>query len=307
MKKRPPASGKVRDYGFGSIRTDDGFTDIPPIQRLTEQDFAVQDIAGHLKIHPDDAGTLKEYYGKAKADSEVFLFRYAVTDYWTEDLSVFEIQNGEHGTHHNGAGELRQGTQFFDFDILELTFNRDGVYTVIPAVSSPTDHIAGYTPSIEAEDNDWWKRVAGAVLLLLLLLLLFPLLPYLVKGLVWILCLPFKGIAALGRAIKKSSEKRNERKEEREYKKAMRTMDKTFERNRKNGIQENKRRIREAEKADVGKLKEKVFSGEKSQWDLSKAERYALEQDEEYASMTEIYDNPWSPYDEKFDDFEDDF
>ena len=82
-------------------------------------------------------------------------------------------------------------------------------------------------------------------------------------------------------------------------------MDKTFERRRKKHIQENNRTIRDSQKVDVNRLKEKLFSGEKSQWELSKAERYALKQDEEYAYMSEIYDNPWSPYDEKFDDFED--
>ena len=199
---------KLRDYGFGSIRTDDSFTDIPPIQMLTEQDFAVRDIAEHLKINPEDVSVLQDYFHAVKADSEVFLFRYAVTDYWAEDLSVFEIHNGEYGTHHNGVGEIRQGTQFFDFDILEFTFNKDGVYTVIPAVSSPVDHISGYTPSIEPEDSDWWKWIAAAVLLVLLILLLFPLLPYLVKGLVWLVLLPFKGIAALCKAIKNAVVKR---------------------------------------------------------------------------------------------------
>ena len=203
---------KLRDYGFGSIRTDDSFTDIPPIQMLTEQDFAVRDIAEHLKINPEDVSVLQDYFHAVKADSEVFLFRYAVTDYWAEDLSVFEIHNGEYGTHHNDVGEIRQGTQFFDFDILEFTFNRDGVYTVIPAVSSPVDHISGYTPSIEAKDSDWWKWIAAAVLLVLLILLLLPLLPYLVKGLVWLVLLPFKGIAALCKAIKNAAARRKSRK-----------------------------------------------------------------------------------------------
>ena len=170
------------------------------------------DIAEHLKINPEDVSVLQDYFHAVKADSEVFLFRYAVTDYWAEDLSVFEIHNGEYGTHHNGVGEIRQGTQFFDFDILEFTFNKDGVYTVIPVVSSPVDHITGYTPSIEAEGNDWWKWIAAAVLLILLVILLFPLLPYLIKGLVWLVLLPFKGIAALCKAIKNAVVKRKSRK-----------------------------------------------------------------------------------------------
>lgn len=274
---------KLWDYGFGSIRTDDSYRDIQPIQMLTEQDFAVSDIAEHLKINPDDAGTLKDYYDKVKADSEVFLFRYAVTDYWAEDLSVFEINNGEYGTHHNGVGEIRQGTQFFDFDILEFTFNKDGVYTAIPVVSSPIDHISGYTPSIEAQERDWWKWVIGAGLLVLLILLLFPLLPYLIKGLVWIICLPFKGIAALFRAIKKSSEKRK-------GEKVRKKMNKEFKKFSKQTAKEQKKTERDAKKVNVTDLKTKIWTGEKSRSELSKAEKYALNHDEEWLQEQEIID-----------------
>lgn len=204
---------KLWDYGFGSIQTDDTYLDVPPIQMVTPQDMSVSDLATHLKINPDDVNTFKDYYNSVKKDCEVFLFRYAVTDYWAEDLTVFEIdQNKYGGTHHNGVGEIRQGTQFFDFDIIEFTFNKEGVYTVIPVVSSPVDHISGYTPSIEAESSEWWKIVLAVLALIVLLVILMPILPYIVQAVVWLIMLPFKAIAALFKGIKKRGKSNGKKK-----------------------------------------------------------------------------------------------
>lgn len=201
---------KLWDYGFGKITTDDTYLDVPPIQMITADDMAVSDLATHLKINPDDVSNFRKYYNSVKDDSEVFLFRYAVTDYWAEDLSVFDITNNKHypydsiGEHNPVVGEVRQGTQFFDFDIIEFTFNNKGVYTVIPVVNSPVDHISGYTPSIEAEDFDWKKLlqiVLGGLLLILLLMIFMPLLPSLISLIIKIAILPFRLLAAIFKAI----------------------------------------------------------------------------------------------------------
>ena len=205
---------KLWDYGFGSITTDDTYLDIPPIQMVTPQDMAVNNLATHLKINPDDVSNLRKYYNSVKDDSEVFIFRYAVTDYWAEDLTVYDIVNGESypydtiGKHNPHIGEVRQGTQFFDFDILEFTFNKDGVYTVIPVVSSPVDHISGYTPSIEAQGRDWWKIVLAVFAVILLLIILVFLLPYVLQFIVWLVLLPFKAIDALFKGIGKAANER---------------------------------------------------------------------------------------------------
>lgn len=202
---------KLWDYGFGSITTDDSYRDIKPIEMVTPELMAQSDLANTLFINPDDVKTFKDYYNSVKDDCEVFLFRYAVTDYWAEDLSVFEIdQSDVGGEHHNGVGELRQGTQFFDFDILEFTFNKEGVYTVIPVVSSPIDHISGYTPSKETEEPDWWKILLAVLALIVLLIIFMPILPYVIKAVVWVILLPFKLIGWIFKSISDAVKKRKQ-------------------------------------------------------------------------------------------------
>lgn len=209
---------RLRDYGFWSPTTNDGYADILPIQMLKAEDFAVSDVANHLKVNPDDVTKLKDYYnesitdknGDGKPDNQVFLFRYAQTDYWAEDLDIYDIVNAKGYYHVNyqpndtHIGEIRQGTQFFDFDILTMTFNKGGNLTTLGCVSSPVDHWTGYTPSVEGETPDWliWIKLAlGLLAAILLVVLLYPIispvLGYIVKGLLWLVTAPFKAIKKL--------------------------------------------------------------------------------------------------------------
>ncbi len=215
---------RFRDYGFWAPTTDDDYADTLPIQMLKAEDFAVSDVANHLKVNPDDVTKLKDYYNASvkdknndgKPDNAVFIFRYAQTDYWAEDLHVYDIANNKSypydtiGEHNPHIGEVRQGTQFFDFDILTMTFNKDGDLTTLGCVSSPVDFWTGYTPSIEATPPDWlkWVKLAlGLIVAVLLIVLLYPILsPILgaiVKGLLWLITAPFK---ALGKLFKRKKE-----------------------------------------------------------------------------------------------------
>ena len=204
---------KFLDYGFGSIKTNDDYSDLLPIQMLKSEDFAVSNVSDHLKVNPDDVGRLKDYYNASvkdgnndgKPDNAVFIFRYAQTDYWAIDATVKELSTG-----NTNAAELRQGTQFFDFDILTMTFNKDGDLTTLGCVSSPVDHWTGYTPSIEPTTPDWWKLVKlalGLIVVILLIVLLYPVLSpilgFIVKGLLWLITAPFK---ALGKLFKRKKE-----------------------------------------------------------------------------------------------------
>lgn len=48
---------------------------------------------------------------------------------------------------------------FFDFTVISLTFNKDGVYRVIPAVNSPIDVIADITLPADNSFWLWWDSV----------------------------------------------------------------------------------------------------------------------------------------------------
>ena len=205
---------KLWDYGFGSITTNDDYADILPIQMLEAEDFAVSNVADHLKINPDDVSRLRDYFNTSvadknndgKPDNAVFLFRYAQTDYWAEDLHVYDIVNSTSypynsiGVHNPNIGEVRQGTQFFDFDILTMTFNKEGELTTLGCVSSPVDHWTGYTPSIEPTSPDWWKwigMILGIIVFIIIIVLILKFCPWLIYGLFKLICLPFKGIGLL--------------------------------------------------------------------------------------------------------------
>lgn len=210
---------KLWDYGFGSMTTDDTYLDISPIQMVTEQDMSVSDLSNHLYINLDDVNDFRRYYDSVKDDSEVFIFRYAVTDYTAYDSFIHLAGNtgenfrdeilGEDTAVLSGSGiEVRQGTEFFDFDIIEFTFNKDGVYTVIPAVSSPVDHWADFTPGIDPQPSDWWQILLMVLALIFLLVILMPILPYVIQFIVWLVLLPFKAIGALFKGIGKAANKR---------------------------------------------------------------------------------------------------
>ena len=96
-----------------------------------------------------------------------------------------------------------------DFDIIDVTFTNGGVDTVIPVVSSPIDVVADATPPIETtSDIEWWKIILMVVALLFIIILFAPVLPYILKAVIWVVMLPFKAIAAFVNAIRKAATKK---------------------------------------------------------------------------------------------------
>ena len=93
------------------------------------------------------------------------------------------------------------------FDIIQLTFCKDDVYTVIPVVSNPIDVIGAITPPVRFEISKWWKTLLLLLAIVLVCVLLFPiispLLGLLVKGVVWLITAPFK---AIGKLFKRKKE-----------------------------------------------------------------------------------------------------
>ena len=98
-----------------------------------------------------------------------------------------------------------------NFDIIQLTFNKEGVYTVIPVVSNPIDIYNDITiPDVTG--LDWWQIILAILLIILLVMLLGPILPIVIRGIWWVICLPFKLIALIFRSIKKGVKKRKDKK-----------------------------------------------------------------------------------------------
>ena len=201
---------KLWDYGFSWPSTSGDYKNVAPIYVLEAADLSGSnaDIASRLLVNEDDVSALKTYYTTETAKgNKVVLFRFANTDYYCAPA----FRNGYSGSIDNTDTYVAQQTVFFDFDIIDLTFNKDGVYTVIPAVSSPTDIINGFTPP--ASEFQAWKIILAVILLILLLVICYPILLPLLSILLKLILLPFKLIGKLLRGLSKPKRKQKKKRE----------------------------------------------------------------------------------------------
>ena len=92
--------------------------------------------------------------------------------------------------------------------ILRLKFETDGVTYNLGVIDNKQ---TGSGEPINEEEviidpSDGCKSFLSILLILVLLILLAPILPYVIRGILWLFSLPFKG-------IKKAKEKRKQKKE----------------------------------------------------------------------------------------------
>ena len=188
---------------FKDIPHEEG-KDVQPIIDLKNSDFSgtSAEIAENLMVNPNDVSALQEYYNANKDDYHVIAFRFAVTDYYSAPSVIKNYNNGK--TISGQAYRAKQSV-FFDFNVIQLTFNDNGEYTVIPVVSNPIDVINDITsPTDSDKDFDWKKLlqiILGGLLLIVLLVILMPLFPSLISLIIKIAILPFRLLAAIFKAI----------------------------------------------------------------------------------------------------------
>ena len=202
---------------------------VPPIQILNSADLAGtnDEIARRLLVNVADVDSIKNEYhdavtvsGAQDEEKVLVLFRFATSDYYSGAVDLYEFDAGFLGgdKKHEGQAYMAMESVFFDFDIIQLTFNKDGVYTVIPVVSSPIDVVNSITPPVNMPSEvEWWKIVLAVLLIIILLVLLAPVLPYIVRAIIWLIMLPFKLIAAIIKSFKKARKRRKEKKAEKDF------------------------------------------------------------------------------------------
>lgn len=213
------------DTIFGGIPEEESKT-VSPICIVQESDLDGSDneVADRLLINANDVQALRDYFkdattvsGKDDEKKQVVLFRFATTDYYSAAVDIMELRTILPDKHTSGQAYRAWESVFFDFDIIQLTFNRDGVYTVIPVVSSPMDIVNAITPPVQMPDEiPWWQILLAVLLIIVLLIILFPILPYILKFLFWLICLPFRAIAALFKGIDNRRKRKTETKAQKE-------------------------------------------------------------------------------------------
>ncbi len=207
-------------FGLAPSELDQSYTGISPIHIVTDAERNDANISKTLLI--DDADTslqkFKDFYDNEKAKgNKTVLFRFAQTDYTAIPVMAYNEHTGTNYSKNYGKDTyVVQESVFFNFDIIELTFAKEGVYTVIPVVNNPIDIYNDITIPKYEDPYAWLKTLIIIILVILLLILLVSsgLLPWVIRGIIWVICLPFKAIAALIKAIKKKKKKKDEKKEE---------------------------------------------------------------------------------------------
>lgn len=167
------------DYGFVKPdEIDDSLKDVAPIKEVTAAEMEQTDdavLASTLYINENDVKAFREFFEKeTKAGKKVYLFRFAATDYFAAPLTVKDLETNETvSTESDPSAEVRQGTAFLQFDILTLTFDKDGELTVLGVACSPIDALGDYTPAILDPpdfDKDWWKKIVALIVIILIII-----------------------------------------------------------------------------------------------------------------------------------------
>ena len=186
-------------------------------------------------VAESDYDELYSYVKTAKVQDEtVYLFRYYQSEYFAVELSegvwetgwytetVGDMTRPAYGRHYEGKDTNAYLCQMWvqlDFDIIDLTFTKDGVDTVIPVVMSPMDIAADAAPPLITTIDGklkWWQILLGIIALITVVLLLFKSGPLLIYALLKVILIPFQ---ALGGLVKKLSEAAKRRKKEKNKRK----------------------------------------------------------------------------------------
>ena len=208
-----------RHFGLGAAFTggpDEESRVVAPIQILQADDMEGSNatISERLLVNAKDVASIRETYAKATANDEVVvLFRFATSDYYSETATIIEPGAGFLGADkkYENQAYIASESVFFDFDIIQLTFNKEGIYTVIPVVADPIDAIADITPPVDLPGElEWYQVVFALAMIILLILVLAPLWPYILKAILWVYDYIAKGVRAVAKQIR---ERKNDRKE----------------------------------------------------------------------------------------------
>lgn len=190
---------------------------LSPIEIIDSNDVrgTAKEVSDKLYVNSADVSMLQSYVSTATSKNEVVvLFRFATTDYYSAPVDIMQLGKGFLGSDKHISGQAYRAFEsvFLDFDIIQLTFYKDGVYHVIPVISSPIDIVNAITPPVQMPDGINWLQIILMVLMLIVLfILLAPVLPHIISFIVtlvgWVFKILFYPFRVIGKLIKKFKDK----------------------------------------------------------------------------------------------------
>lgn len=183
----------------------DDIKDIQPIRIVESADFDDFEKTLYVDAHYKN-DLLSAYNAAERNDESLVLFHFGSSDYFAIEVECNSYLSDGSEVHVYGEpGFVANETVYMDFDVIDITFEKDGVYTVLPCVANPIHVIADLeTPEADGLSDAMkkWIVIIIAIILIVVAVILCPtLLPILVK----IVILPYRLlwwlIKALGRGI----------------------------------------------------------------------------------------------------------
>lgn len=195
-------NGYIRDFDLKSVTVNskwwmkflglnsfednsESYQDIKVIEEVTTKDIEnysnPKDFCDEYKISTTDySDFVKFVYDSKEQDCTTFLLRYQVSDYIATQCTLGM------GTSINGAYgflsleddcRMAVDTINLNFKVIDLSFEKDGVMTVIPVAMNPQDFIADGTPALDATKDLLSKELEWVIFLILLLIILIVIWP----------------------------------------------------------------------------------------------------------------------------------
>ncbi len=223
------------------IYKDESYSGISPIVSVEKgllSDVNVYDEKKISELYYIDENETSEFRNFVIANENTFLIRFALTDYYCEDIRLCREGAANDVLPGNGNYYFQKDI-FLNFDILSLTWeNENGVRTVLPVTASPIDIVGSVTPPPLQGIDKFFAGIANIgnnigetvdlltslrpivwIVGLIAIIAIIALFPGLAKAIWIVISAPFKliGKAVSGTAnfVERRSDKHYERKEQR--------------------------------------------------------------------------------------------
>ena len=185
---------KVEHSGGGLFAPTYTWDRIETVEQFISENETFQNVYSGAIIDVNVANTITEE-GKAALKGKQWVLRFAETSY--------SLNGGASGATTSFS------TLVGDVTILRLKFETDGIVYNLGTIDNKQ---TGSDKPINEEHyevdlSDTGKWILAIIALILLFVVLGPILPYIIKAVVWVVMLPFKAIAAIVKAMKKKKPK----------------------------------------------------------------------------------------------------
>ncbi len=203
-------------WGLRGDVTTSKFDGISAIHAVTEEDVQgnAAEAVQRLFIADADYADFLDFYQKNKNVCTVYLFRYQVSDYISQEATFYKENTSIFGDSFKKVDTnayFFQQTVNLDFDIIDVTFSNGITDTVIPAVANPIDVVHDATAPVNTKSDkqpNWFLIIAAVLLVVVLIVLIicFPqAFPAILNGVGKFIAWPFK---QLGKLFKKRGKKK---------------------------------------------------------------------------------------------------